>query len=287
MRDRPRPGHLPDDLALEEPAEPAWVVGTIGVSYDEGDDRVVLVIEELVPEDETGAIARLSITREQAAGVCHPGHPAGRVGPAALPAVRLAARPVRTRMPANQRTPSPGRVTGWRPDARSRAGVGRPRCSATCDVSVVGRLPWSSNLTFLVTIEAGAAEPLHAVYKPARGERSLWDFPDGLYRREVAAYELSEALGWGLVPPTVDRDDGPFGPRLAAAVRGGRLRAALLHPVRRGRHDEDALRAMCAFDVVANNADRKSGHVLEGPDGRLWAHRPRACASTGSPSCAP
>jgi uncharacterized repeat protein (TIGR03847 family) len=67
VRDRPRPGHLPDELPLEEPAEPAWVVGTVGVSYDEADDRVIMVIEELVAEDETGAIARLSISREQAA----------------------------------------------------------------------------------------------------------------------------------------------------------------------------------------------------------------------------
>jgi uncharacterized repeat protein (TIGR03847 family) len=68
VKDQPRPGHLPGGLPLEEPAEPAWVVGTIGVSYDENDDRIILVIEELVPEDETGAIARLSISREQAAG---------------------------------------------------------------------------------------------------------------------------------------------------------------------------------------------------------------------------
>jgi uncharacterized repeat protein (TIGR03847 family) len=68
VRDRRRPGQLPEDAGLEEPAEPAWVVGTIGVSYDESDDRLVLVIEELVPEEETGAIARLSISREQAAG---------------------------------------------------------------------------------------------------------------------------------------------------------------------------------------------------------------------------
>ncbi len=67
IRDERRPGHLPDDLELEEPADPAWVVGTIGVSYDDGDDRVILVIEELVPEEDTGAIARLSISREQAA----------------------------------------------------------------------------------------------------------------------------------------------------------------------------------------------------------------------------
>jgi len=67
VRDQDRPGHLPEDLDLEEPAEPVWAVGTIGVSYDEADDRVTLVIEELVPEEETGAIARLSISREQAA----------------------------------------------------------------------------------------------------------------------------------------------------------------------------------------------------------------------------
>lgn len=67
VRDHERPGHLPDDLALEEPAEPDWTVGTIGVSYDEDDRRIVLVVEELVPEGEPGAIARVSITREQAA----------------------------------------------------------------------------------------------------------------------------------------------------------------------------------------------------------------------------
>jgi uncharacterized repeat protein (TIGR03847 family) len=67
VKDQERPGHLPGQLDLEEPTEPAWTVGTIGVSYDEADDRVILVIEERVPEDETGAIARLSVSREQAA----------------------------------------------------------------------------------------------------------------------------------------------------------------------------------------------------------------------------
>jgi uncharacterized repeat protein (TIGR03847 family) len=67
VRDQPRPVHLPEEIPLEEPTEPDWVVGTIGVSYDDAEDRIVLVIEELVPDDETGAIARLSISREQAA----------------------------------------------------------------------------------------------------------------------------------------------------------------------------------------------------------------------------
>jgi uncharacterized repeat protein (TIGR03847 family) len=67
VRDQKRPEHLPDDLSVEEPSEPAWAIGTLGVSYDPINDRVVIVIEELVPEDENGAIARLSVTREQAA----------------------------------------------------------------------------------------------------------------------------------------------------------------------------------------------------------------------------
>jgi uncharacterized repeat protein (TIGR03847 family) len=68
VKDQERPGHLPEETALEEPTEPAWVVGTVGVSFDEAEDRVILVIEERVPEDETGAIARISVSREQAGG---------------------------------------------------------------------------------------------------------------------------------------------------------------------------------------------------------------------------
>jgi uncharacterized repeat protein (TIGR03843 family) len=71
-------------------------------------------------------------------------------------------------------------------------------------------MPWSSNATFLAELALDGATTL-AVYKPERGERPLWDFPRGLYKREVAAYELSEALGWGLVPPTVCRETGPYG----------------------------------------------------------------------------
>ncbi|HUJ67162.1 MAG TPA: hypothetical protein VLX59_16575, partial [Acidimicrobiales bacterium] len=79
-------------------------------------------------------------------------------------------------------------------------------------VEVQGRMPWSSNGTYLVTVTALDTPPMVAVYKPGRAERPLWDFPDGLFRREVAAYELSETLGWGFVPPTLERSDGPLGP---------------------------------------------------------------------------
>ncbi len=160
-------------------------------------------------------------------------------------------------------------MSGWRPDVGP--GLGSvPQLLETSGLSVAGRLPWSSNLTFLVTLEADCPEPVHAVYKPARGERSLWDFPDGLFRREVVAYVLSEALGWGLVPPTVERVDGPYGPgslQLFVAADYEQHYFTLFDAGGR----EAALQTVCAFDIAANNADRKSGHVLEGPGARLWA----------------
>ena len=82
----------------------------------------------------------------------------------------------------------------------------------TGEIEILGRMPWSSNATFLVTVRDGGQEA-RAIYKPGRGERPLWDFPAGLFRREVAAYELSEAMGVHVVPPTVARgDDAPIGP---------------------------------------------------------------------------
>jgi uncharacterized repeat protein (TIGR03843 family) len=160
-------------------------------------------------------------------------------------------------------------VSGWSPEN----GPGLEEATellATGEFTVVGRLPWSSNLTFLVTMDTSDANPVCAVYKPARGERSLWDFPGDLYRREVAAFELSEALGWGLVPPTVARDDGPFGHGSLQLFVEVDYRQHYFTLFDEGQ-DEDTLRAICAFDIVANNADRKSGHVLRGADGRLWA----------------
>ena len=73
------------------------------------------------------------------------------------------------------------------------------------DLEILGRMPWSSNSTFLVDARRGD-QLLQGVYKPGRGERSLHDFPPCLYRREAAAYELARYLGWNLVPPTVVRD---------------------------------------------------------------------------------
>jgi uncharacterized repeat protein (TIGR03843 family) len=137
------------------------------------------------------------------------------------------------------------------------------------EIEVVGRMPWSSNQTFLVTCTLGDDET-SAVYKPGRGERQLWDFPDEIYRREVAAYELSQALGWNLVPETILRDDAPFGPGSLQRFVPADFSEHHFTLVEDATH-HDQLRVICAFDVVANNADRKSGHCLLGEDGVIWA----------------
>ena len=135
-------------------------------------------------------------------------------------------------------------------------------------VDIQGRMPWSSNGTFLVTVAAESCE-LPAVYKPGRGERPLWDFPDGLYRREVAAYELSEALGWGFVPPTVEVEDGPLGPGSLQLFIDADFEQHYFTLLEEEQH-HPVLRRIAAFDVLANNADRKGGHCLIDAAGRIW-----------------
>ncbi|HEX2274662.1 MAG TPA: SCO1664 family protein [Acidimicrobiales bacterium] len=131
-----------------------------------------------------------------------------------------------------------------------------------------GRLPWSSNGTFLVELCLDGTSGL-AVYKPLRGERPLWDYPRGLYRREVAAYVVSEALGWGLVPETVTREDGPLGPGSLQRFVDADFSEHYFTLLERPEH-HDALKAICTFDLLINNGDRKSGHCLLAHDRRVW-----------------
>jgi uncharacterized repeat protein (TIGR03843 family) len=161
------------------------------------------------------------------------------------------------------------------------------------DLTIEGRLVDASNATLLAVASLDGVE-LACVYKPTAGERPLWDFPEStLGLREVAAYEVSSALGWDLVPPTAWREDGPFGQGMAQAwvspAEGEEMEpgGGLVDVVDRGRtppgwlevleahgtggrpvtlvHAEDAdLRRMCVFDSIVNNADRKGGHVLHG-----------------------
>jgi uncharacterized repeat protein (TIGR03843 family) len=135
------------------------------------------------------------------------------------------------------------------------------------EIEVRGRLPWSSNGTYLVEIRL-AGDAMAAVYKPERGERPLWDYPPGLYRREVAAYLVSEALGWGIVPETVVRD-GPFGTGSVQRFVEADEHEHYFTLVENPEH-HDALRAICAFDLLINNGDRKSGHCLLSPDGTIY-----------------
>ena len=104
-----------------------------------------------------------------------------------------------------------------------------------------------------------------AVYKPIRGERPLWDFPDGtLAHREVAAFIVSQASGWDVVPPTVFRENAPVGPgmlQLWVDVREDRDVVELV------RAADPRLRRIALFDAVVNNADRKGGHLLVREDG--------------------
>jgi uncharacterized repeat protein (TIGR03843 family) len=133
------------------------------------------------------------------------------------------------------------------------------------ELSVEGRLVDASNATLYCTASLDGVSAA-VVYKPVRGERPLWDFPDGtLAGREVSAYLVSHATGWDVVPPTVLRE-GPFGPgmcQLWVDVDDTVDLAAL------ARSDHPDLRRMAVFDAVVNNADRKGGHLLPRSDGRV------------------
>jgi hypothetical protein len=136
------------------------------------------------------------------------------------------------------------------------------------NLDLEGQFVYGSNYTFMVTVRQ-AGETLKAVYKPVRGERPLWDFPpQTLAQREVAAYLVSEALGWELVPPTVfRRDEDLMGP--------GSFQQFIEHDpdyhyFNFTEADKAQLPDVMLFDYLVNNADRKSGHLLIGPDQHLW-----------------
>ncbi|MFK0220577.1 SCO1664 family protein [Streptomyces vinaceus] len=209
-------------------------------------------------------------------------------------------------MPAPERLPAPGvSATGELEELLARG-----------ELTVVGRIREASNAVLLCTVAYGDLSA-ECVYKPVKGERPLWDFPDGnLARREVAAYLVSEATGWGLVPPTVLRD-GPYGEGMVQlwigpdesgepdgrdtrdgdtrdgetgeGESGGGLLALVegeeagegwkpvaLADVGEGRTallvhaDDPRLRRLAVLDAVINNGDRKGGHLLPAPDGRLY-----------------
>lgn len=135
------------------------------------------------------------------------------------------------------------------------------------ELTISGEFLWGSNYTFLVQVQKEGVE-FNGVYKPSKGERDLWDFPQAsLAKREVAAYLVSEALGWRLVPPTVYRNEAPLGP--------GSIQLYIDHDPEYhyftfSEKDRQRLRPVVLFDLCINNADRKGSHVLIDPDEHLW-----------------
>ena len=130
-------------------------------------------------------------------------------------------------------------------------------------------MPHSSNATFLVNITCNDNQ-VRGIYKPLKGERPLWDFEPGLHRNEVAAYRLSEAMGLGIVPPTILRD-GPFGEGSVQHFVDVDVQQHYFTIFEQREDLHDQLRAMCAFDIVANNTDRKGGHCLIDAEDHIWA----------------
>lgn len=146
------------------------------------------------------------------------------------------------------------------------------------EITSIGQIAWSSNETFLV--ELNGDETVRGVYKPEAGERPLGDFPSGIWRREVAAYELARSLGWNCIPETVTVD-GPYGP--GSLQRFVDVDYFHHYFTMIEEHDpalDAQLRRLCCFDLVANNTDRKAGHCLLDGQRHIWGIDNALCFHT-------
>ncbi len=162
-------------------------------------------------------------------------------------------------LPRRRRLPAPTVASPWSEEARTLLAKG--------EIIACEPIPSGSNYTFLVALAGERGDRCLAVYKPRRGEVPLWDFPDGsLYRREYAAYLVSQALGWRFIPPTVVRD-GPYGVgslQFCVFPTDGATYFQF-----RGQHQRE-LRQITLFDHIANNADRKVSHIIRDRSGQVW-----------------
>ncbi len=154
----------------------------------------------------------------------------------------------------------------WMPDKEAAAISRACHLLRQAEIKSCDLLFSGSNYVFLATMVKDGTE-IKTIYKPRRGETPLWDFPDGtLYKREYAAFLVSQALEWYLIPPTVIRE-GPFGigsmQWFVDSMRGTRHTSRIMR-------DPSVLKPVALFDYLVNNADRKAGHFLEDKDGRLW-----------------
>lgn len=149
------------------------------------------------------------------------------------------------------------------------------RLLAGGELAIVGRLVASTNNALLCIARAGDLAAT-CVYKPVMGERPLDDFPDGtLARREVAAFSVSSATGWGIVPPTVLRE-GPFGEGMVQRWIDVDREADPIAMVVEG---DERLRRVAVFDAAINNTDRKAGHLLPVSSGHVYGVDHGVCFS--------
>jgi hypothetical protein len=145
------------------------------------------------------------------------------------------------------------------------------------ELDLQGQFLSGSNYTFLVKLNYEEIS-MTTVYKPVRGEQPLWDFPVGtLGKREVAAFLVSEILGWDYVPPTIFRRNAPLG--------AGSLQQYIEHDPNDhyfnfSDQDKQRLRPVVVFDIIINNADRKGSHILRDKDDHLWLIDHGICFNT-------
>ncbi|HVM31142.1 MAG TPA: SCO1664 family protein [Candidatus Limnocylindrales bacterium] len=147
-----------------------------------------------------------------------------------------------------------------------KGGLSQDSWLTSGEIELVGRVLDATNATYLVEVGMAAGPVRRAIYKPIRGERPLSDFPVGtLANRERAAYLLSEATGWRIVPLTVLRN-GPLGPGMVQEWVDEDVETDILALL---QASDERLRRIAVFDVLANNADRKGGHLIPVPDGHV------------------
>ena len=267
--------HMDDHAPLDEPINEAFRAGSLTLGWDGGAGRVLVEAraqsedgeiidpDEDDDEDEDGPdLLRVRMTAWTPRGRSWPA-PGAWSPRAGRPAPCAASRSTRRATSARARTgisstrrPKPHPVL----DSATTLEVLREG-----DIEIVGRIVGSSNNAMLATVTWACPEPepaviLDAIYKPTLGERPLDDFPDGtLARREVAAWHVSEASGWGIVPPTVLRD-GPFGEGMVQSYVDADPDVDVVELV--VVEDDPRLRRMAVLDAVMNNTDRKGGHIL-------------------------
>ncbi len=299
------PSEISDSAPLDTPIEEEFRVGTMALAWDGEEQRMIVEAQALVEleadteEDLAEAEERLLQDEENGPPMLRvrlTGAQARAFAKRALDVVNAGRPPCPLcSLPLDPEGHVCPRQNGYRRGAGPQPTQDvykRQELLARGELAVRGRIREASNAALFCTVSHDGREA-SCVYKPVAGERPLWDFPDGtLAGREVAAYEVSEATGWGLVPPTVLRD-GPYGEgmcqlwidvsaesELLALVDGeepgpgwkaigfaevGEGRTALLVHA-----DDERLRRLAVLDAVINNADRKGGHLLPTTDGRLY-----------------